>query len=461
MVVGDLATAVDVVVLGAGPGGYVAAIRLAQLGKAVALIDPGPPGGVCLNRGCIPSKALLAAAEHVWQAKHLSPMGIHAEKVTVDLSRMQAWKEEIVARLTGGVRQLLERNGVEWVVGKGWFLNENEVRVEGEYGAKRYRFEQAVIAVGGRPASLPGLPFDGERVLTPAGVFALNELPAGVSVIGADGMAVEAATFFARLGVPVRLLVPAGESLLAGFEPSVGRQVAAQLRRLGATVETGVADPVAATAEAAKVVVSVGQIANTDGLHLEEVGVSPGANGFLAVNDRLQTGNPAIYAVGDVTEGHPSLASVAMKQGKVAAEVIAGRAAQYAPQAVPRVVWTDPEVASVGLTAAEAEAEGYAIVRGRFPLRASGRALTLGREQGFVLTVAEAGTEVLLGVTVVGARAAELIGKAALALEMGATLTDVAETLEPHPGLGEALLESAEAALGAAVHIVGGGGAGA
>jgi len=228
MVVGDLATSVDVVVLGAGPGGYVSAIRLAQLGKAVALIDPGPPGGVCLHRGCIPSKALLSAAERFWQATHLAQMGIRAEKVTADLSRMQAWKDEIVTRLTDGVRRLLKQNGVEFVTGKGWFLNENEVRVEGEYGAKRYNFEQAVIAVGGRPAPLPGLPFDGERVLTPADVFALETLPPDVSVIGADGAAVEAATFFARLGVPVRLLIPAGESLLPGFEPSAGRQVAAR-----------------------------------------------------------------------------------------------------------------------------------------------------------------------------------------------------------------------------------------
>ncbi|MFQ5613677.1 MAG: dihydrolipoyl dehydrogenase [Anaerolineae bacterium] len=453
MVVGDLATAVDVAVLGAGPGGYVAAIRAAQLGKQVAIIEPGPLGGTCLNLGCIPSKALLAAADRAWGASTLETMGVTTGQVAVDLARMQSWKAGLVERLVKGVGQLLKGNGVEVVKGRGWFLSENEVRVEGEYGAQRYAFERCVVAVGAGPAPLPGLEFDGERVLTPAQALHLVDPPPDLAVIGADYIAAEVATFFAKVGVPVRLLVPAGRRLLDGFDPAAGREVGARLKKLGVTVETKASDPARAVEGAARVVVSNGLTPRTAGLKLDAVGVETDAQGYIRVNDRLQTSNPAVYAVGDVTGG-PPLAAVALKQGKVAAEAIAGRPVQYAPQAIPRVAWTDPEVAAVGLTAAEAEAAGYAVASGRFPLAANGRALTLDSGVGFVLTVAERDSGVLLGATVVGARAAELIGEAALALEMGATLTDLAETLHPHPGLGEALQESAEAALGAAVHIL-------
>ncbi|MFQ5578351.1 MAG: dihydrolipoyl dehydrogenase family protein, partial [Anaerolineae bacterium] len=461
MVVGDLATSVDVVVLGAGPGGYVAALRAAQLGQQVALIDPGPPGGTCLNRGCIPSKALLTAAGRAWQTRTLADMGIHTGPATVDLARMQAWKDGVVARLVNGVRRLLQQRGVEIVTGRGWFMAENEVRVQGEYGAKRYAFESCVIAVGGAAAPLPGLPFDGRRVLTPAQALRLTTPPEQVTVAGADNIAVELATFFAKIlgladrpaGPPVRLLIPAGATLLSDFDPAAGRQVQARLKRLGVVVETDAANPAAAgDGSGGVVVVSNGLRPRTGDLALELVGVKTDGRGFIRVNDRQQTSNPVIYAAGDVTGG-PRLATVAIKQAKVAAETLAGRAAQYAPQAVPKVVWTDPEVASVGLTAVEAEAAGYAVARGRFPLGASGRALTLAHPQGVALTVADAERGVLLGTTVIGVRAAELIGEAALALEMGATLTDLAETLHPHPGLGEALQESTAAALGSAVHL--------
>lgn len=453
MVAGDLPTGVDLVVLGAGPGGYVAAVRAAQLGQQVAIVDPGPLGGVCLNQGCIPAKALLAAADRAWQTANLEAMGITAVELKVDLAQMQAWKESVVQRLVQGVEKLLAGNRVEVVNGRGWFEAEREVRVEGKYGSSRYTFERCLIAVGAEPAPLPGLPFDGSRVLTPGQALRLAELPDSLAVVGCDYIAAELATVYAKLGVPVRLLVPDGERLLPAFEPAAGRQVQARLKKLGVAVETGVADPAAAVAGAPTVAVSAGLRPRTADLHLAVAGVETDAQGFIPVNDRLQTNNPAVYAVGDVTGGLP-LASVAIKQAKVAAEAIAGRPAQYAPQAIPRVAWTDPEVAAVGLTAAEAEAAGYAVVSGRFPLGASGRALTLDSATGFVLTVAERESGVLLGVTVVGPRAATLIGEAALALEMGATLTDLAETLHPHPGLGEALQESAEAALGAAVHIL-------
>jgi len=452
MVVGDLATSAEVVILGAGPGGYVAAIRAAQLGKEVILVDPGPPGGTCLIHGCVPSKALLTAANHVWQTSNLGDMGIEAGKVKLDLNRMQSWKLGIVDRLVKGVNQLLSGLNVEMIVGAGFFIGEQEIRVEAEYGTKRFSFEQAIIAVGAAPAVLAGLPFDDSRVLTPGQALSLTRLPEKLAVIGSDYIAAEIATLYAKLGVPVRLLIPIGQHLLAEFDPAAGRQVQARLKKLGVEIETRIDDPVQAVADESCVIVSVGLAPRTGDLQLSQAGVDTDERGYIRVNDRMQTGNPGVYAVGDVTGG-PPLAHVAFKQGKVAAEHIAGRPAQYAPQAVPRVARTDPQVAAVGLTETEAKAAGYTVITGRFPLAANARALSLNASQGFVQTVAEQDNQVLLGVTIVGPDAETLIGEAALAMEMGATLTDLAETLHPHPSLSETLQEAAEAALGLAIHI--------
>jgi dihydrolipoamide dehydrogenase len=441
-----------VVVLGAGPGGYVSAIRAAQLGKAVVLVDPGPLGGTCLHEGCIPAKALLTAAGQAWQISELADMGINATQKEVDLNRMQAWKTAQVERLVKGIKQLLDHHKVEFISGSGWFLGRDELRIEAEYGTKRYYFEQCIIAVGAGAAPLPNFPFDGERVLTPGQALSLTELPDRIGIVGNDYIAAELATLFAKLGAAVQLMIPTGQQLLPEFEPAAGRQVASRLKKLGVKMETKVTDLGSAIETLAKVVISIGLIPRTQNLHLAEAGVKTDEDGFIPVNDCLQTSNPAIYAVGDVTGG-PALANVAFKQGKVAAEHIAGQPSQYAPQAIPRVAWTDPQVAAGGLMAAEAEAAGYEIVSGRFPMAANGRALTLNTNQGFVQVVAERESQVLLGATIVGPGAETLIGEAALALEMGATLTDLAETLHPHPGLAETLQEAAEAALGRAVNI--------
>lgn len=448
MVVGDVATAAEVVVLGAGPGGYVAALRAAQLGKEVVVVDARPPGGACLHEGCIPAKTLLTAAQHYAQAGQLAEWGIDIDPPQLNLPQMQRHKQAVVARLANGIRQLFKQRGVKWVSGQGWFLDGETVLVEAEYGAQRFIFERAIIATGASAAPLPGHPFDGERILTPAQALRLTALPAQLTIAGSDAIAAELATLFARLGSRVSLHLPEGETLLPEFDAAAGRLLAARLKKLGVSLRKGLAD----LPDDGPLVVSLGVRPNSAGLHLERVGVTPNAAGFIPVNDRQQTANPAIFAVGDVTGG-PPLAHIAMKQGKVAAEVIAGLPARFEPQAVPHVAWTEPQVAAVGLTAAQAQGLGYQVVSGRFPLAASGRALSLGQSEGFALTVAEAGSEVLLGVTLVGPQAETLIGEAALALEMGATLTDLAETLHPHPGLGETLQEAAEAALGMAVHI--------
>lgn len=452
MVVGDITTTADVVILGAGPGGYVAAIRAAQLGKEVVLVDPGRAGGTCLHQGCIPAKALLTAADQAWQLSDLSTMGITTGEARIDLTKMQNWKSNVIARLVRGVEQLLAHHEVDFISGIGWFLGENEVRIEAEYGTKRFLFEHCVIAVGADSAPLPDLAFDGKQILTPSQALSLTELPERIGVVGSDYIAVELATFFAKLNVAVQLLIPTGHQLLAEFDPSAGRQVEARLKKLGVKTEAKVKQVASAIGDLPKVVASVGFVPRTEKLHLKEAGVQVDEQGFIRVNDCMQTSNPRIYAVGDVTGG-PFLANIAMKQGKVAAEHLTGRPAQYAPQAVPRVAWVDPQVAMVGLTMAEAEAAGYRAITSRFPLAANGRALTLQANQGYAQVVAEQDSEILLGVTIVGPEAETLISEASLALEMGATLTDLAETLHPHPSLGETLQEAAEAALGIAIHI--------
>ena len=451
MVVGDVTTAVDVLVLGAGPGGYVAAIRAAQLGHHVTLVDQGPPGGTCLLRGCIPLKALLSATERYAQgrAEDLAAMGIHAESVSFDWPSMQAWKQGVVDRLAEGVRRLVSGNHIDFVHGIGWFINNREVRVEGEYGSHRFKFEHCILAVGADPAAIPGFAYDGNRILTPEQALAWPELPAALGIFGNDYIALELATLFARLGVNVKLYSP-GEQLLAGVDAAASRLVQAGLRKLGVQVTTKAAID---SINDHPLVISNGVAPHTSGLHLDAAGIETSVNGGISVNSMQQSNVPSIYAVGDCT-GERALATVAIKQGKVAAEVLSGQRVQFAPLVTPLVVHTTPELATTGFSADEATNAGYNIVTGRFPLAANGRALTLGTDNGVALVVANADDGVLLGVTLVGPRAGDLIGQAALAIEMGATLTDLSEILYAHPGLSEALQEGAENALGRAIHIL-------
>jgi len=451
MVVGDVTTAVDVLVLGAGPGGYVAAIRAAQLGRHVTLIDHGLPGGTCLHQGCIPLKALLSASERYQQTRseELTSMGIHIESVSFDWSSMQSWKQGVVDRLAEGVRRLIAGNRVEYVHGTGWFINAQEVRVEGEHGSLRFKFEHCIIATGGDAAPLSGLSFDGKQVLTPEQALMLPEIPEVLSVVGDDYIALELATLFARLGVKVKLLSP-GEQLLSGVDPSALRLVQAGLRKLGIQASTGV---VMDSITERPVVISQGICPRTSDLHLDAAGLEVSANGGIKVNSMQQSSVSHIFAIGDCTGGR-ALASIAMKQAKVAAEGLSGQRVQFAPLVVPLVVHTTPELAIVGYSAEEAAKAGYNIVTSKFPLAANGRALTLGTDNGVALLIANADDGTLLGATLVGPRAGDLIEQAILAIEMGATLTDLSEILYAHPGLSETLLEAAEGALGRAVHML-------
>ena len=451
MVVGDVTTAVDVLVLGAGPGGYVAAIRAAQLGKHVTLIDTRPPGGTCLHQGCIPLKALLSSSERYQQTRQeeLAAMGIQAEAVSFDWSSMQAWKQSIVDRLADGVRRLVAGNRIEFVHGTGWFMNTQEVRVEGEHGSHRFKFEHCILAVGAEATPVPHLPYDGKQVLTPEQALTLPTLPATLSVVGNDYIALELATLFARLGVKVKLFSPT-EQILAGVDPAALRLVQAGLRKLGVQM---VAKTTSEQMSDRPVVISQGVFPRTAGLHLDAAGIEVAPNGGIAVDTMQRSSLSHIYAVGDCTGGRP-LASIAMKQAKVAAEVLSGQRVQFAPLVTPLVVHTTPELATVGYSAEEATRAGYQVISGRFPLAANGRALTMGSDNGVALVVANADDGVLLGATLVGPRAGDLIGQVALAIEMGATLTDLDEILYAHPSLSEALQEGVENALGKEIHVL-------
>jgi dihydrolipoamide dehydrogenase len=450
MVVGDVTTAVDVLILGAGPGGYVAAIRAAQLGRKVTLVDAGDPGGTCLNAGCIPLKALLSASERYAQARgdDLAAMGITSEHVTFDWSKMQAWKQSVVQRLSEGVRRLLKNNDVEYVHGTGWFINEQEVRVEGEHGSLRFKFDACIIATGAEATPVKNLPYDSKTVLTPEQALALPQLPEALSISGDNYIALELATLFARLGVKIKLYTP-GEQLLSGTDPAALRLVQAGMRKQGIAISSNVA---ADAIQERPLVVAQRVTPRVSGLHLDAAGIQLHSTGGIQVDNQQRTSQPHIFAVGDCIGASAALASHAIKQGKVAAEVIAGQRVQFAPLVTPLVVHTTPEIAIAGYASEEAGPDDTQIISGRFPLAANGRALTLGSDNGVALLSASAdGT--LLGATLVGPRAGDLIGQLALALEMGATLTDLSEILYAHPGLGETILDASEQARGQAIHI--------
>ncbi|MCB0214416.1 MAG: NAD(P)/FAD-dependent oxidoreductase [Anaerolineae bacterium] len=431
MVVGDVATAVDVIVLGAGPAGYTAAIRAAQLGKDVVMIDPQPVGGTCLNEGCHPADHLLAAAR-----RHQ----------VIDWGTIQRKKTEGIDAHRHQIERRLEHHGVAVAQGKGWFINATTMRVEGQYGALKFIFDEAVIATGGKPAALNALPFDGEQILTPAQALALEHLPSSIAIIGADYIAAELATLFITLAVPTQLLIPAGHRLLAEFDPVAGQRIETQLEQQGVEIKRDVNILQGFAIGTDTVVVSAGIEPNTANLHLEAADVVTDKHGFIPVNDRMQTSQPAIYAAGDVTGG-PPLAALAIKQGRLAAEAIAGRPVQYAPQAIPLVVRTDPQIAAVGLTAAQAETLGYEVIATQMPINSGSYPALLDASDGLALIVAEKESGLLLGLTLVCPHAKELISEAALAIELGASLIDLAETIHPYPSLSQVIQHVAEMAL--------------
>ncbi|MFB6073602.1 MAG: dihydrolipoyl dehydrogenase [Haloarculaceae archaeon] len=469
MVVGDVTTGTELLVVGGGPGGYVAAIRAGQLGVDVTLVERDTVGGTCLNHGCIPSKALLSAGDVAHRAATAEGMGVYADPA-VDLAGTVEWKDRVVTRLTRGVASLCEAAGVELIEGEATFTGEGEARIahggEGQ-GSETVAFEQAIVATGSRPATVPGFEFDGQHVLSSKDALALESLPESLIVVGAGYIGMELSTAFQKLGADVTV-VELLEAPLPGYEDDVAdlvREQAADLgvdfyfgeaasewtaREDGVTVHTEDEDGEVTTFEGEAVLVAVGREPVTEGVGLDALGVETDEDGFVETDERAETTAEGVYAVGDVT-GEPMLAHAAMAEGEVAAEVIAGEPAALDQVAVPAAVFTDPEVATVGLTEAEAREAGYDPVVGEMPMRASGRALTLDETEGFVRVVTSA-DEFLLGAQIVGPEASELLAECGLALEMGARLEDVAATIHTHPTLSEAVQEAARAARGEAIH---------
>jgi dihydrolipoamide dehydrogenase len=462
---------VDAVVIGAGPGGYVAGIRLGQLKKKALVVEKEKPGGVCLNVGCIPSKALINASKLYDKLRHGSDIGILAENLRVDMPRMQTWKEEVVGKLTGGVRTLLKANGCDYRTGVARFTGRNTLEIEGQ-GAdagKKILVETSavIIATGSRPVEIPGFAFDGKRVVDSTGALAFREVPARLVVIGAGYIGMEIGTLYAKLGSKVAM-VEALPNILPGTDPELAQVVARRLKKLGIETLTGAkakswserGDRATVTVETAggevqldadKVLVAVGRRPNSEGLGLEAVGVKI-ERGFIPVDRRMQTNVPGIYAIGDVA-GQPMLAHKASKEAEVAAEVIAGHRAEMDVRAIPAVIFTDPEVASVGLTADEAEKKGRKVRIGKFPFAALGRAIANNDTDGFVKIIVDADSTEVLGLHVVGNGAGDVIAEAALAIEMGALAADMGLTVHAHPTLPEAIMEAAKASQGEAIHI--------
>jgi dihydrolipoamide dehydrogenase len=465
----------DAIVIGSGPGGYVAGIRLGQLGKKTLVVERDFAGGVCLNVGCIPSKALITASKHYERARHNETMGIVATEVRLDMARLQAWKGEVVAKLTGGVKQLLKAAGSELVVGEARLVGPGRVEIRGPKEPLTVEADNVVVATGSRVIEIPGFKIDGQRILDSTGGLALTEVPPRLLVIGGGYIGLELGMMYCKLGAKVTV-VEATPQLLPGTDPELVQVVARKMKKLG--IEThleakalgweekdGAAVVRVDTKEGArsfaadKVLLTVGRKPNSDGLGLEALGVRL-ERGFIAVDKQQRTNVAGVYAIGDVAGG-PMLAHKASREAEVVAEVIAGHKAEMDAVAIPAVIFTDPEIAYVGLQQPEAERQGRKIKVGKFPFGALGRALAMAETDGFVKVISDAATDELLGVGVVGPEASDLISEGALALEMGAFLPDLALTVHPHPTLGEAFMEAAKAGLGESPHLVGGGRRGA
>ena len=460
----------EAVVIGAGPGGYVAGIRLAQLGKKALVIEKASPGGVCLNVGCIPSKALINAAKLYEKATHGAELGVLVENPRVDMARMQKWKDGVVGKLTGGIRNLLKANGCDYRQGTATLLSAKSILVTGATPADEVVIEadNIVIATGARPVQIPSLPFDGNRVVDSTGALAFTEVPPRLVVVGGGYIGMEIGTLYAKLGSQVTF-VEALPTILPGSDPECVQIVSRKAKKLGIEVLTsakaqGLVEKgdhailnvdVGGTLRelpADKILVAVGRRPNTEGIGLEIAGVKV-VGGFITVDKQMRTSAPSIFAIGDVA-GQPMLAHKASKEAEVAAEVIAGHPAEMDVQVIPAVVFTDPEIASAGLTADEAEKRGLKVKVGKFPLAALGRAIANHDTDGFAKAVVDAESGLLLGLHVVGTSAGDLISEAALAIEMGATAGDLGMTVHPHPTLSEALMEAAKAAQGEAIHIL-------
>ena len=460
-----------IAVVGGGPGGYAAAFLAADLGMKVTLIDPeANPGGVCLYRGCIPSKALLHVAKLIDETRHARNWGIEYGDPKIDLAGLRSWKEGVVKKLTGGLGVLSKQRKVEYIRGRAAFENSNTLRVSKEGGGDQsLTFDRVILATGSRPAIIPSLKLDSPRVMDSTSALDLSEVPGTLLVIGGGYIGLELGTVYAALGSKVSVV-----EMLPGLLPGADRDLVLPLHKRVERISDSILlnTTVAAMKEESngvrvifdgpevterekvfeKVLVSVGRKPNSEIAGLEKTQVQVGPRGFIQVSKQLQTNDPAIYAIGDVV-GEPMLAHKASHQGRTAVEAIAGHKVAFEPAAIPAVVFTDPEIAWCGLTETQAQKENRDIKVAKFPWAASGRAMTLDRTEGMTKLILDPQTERVLGVGIVGAGAGELIAEGVLAVEMAAVAKDLALTIHPHPTLSETIMESAEVFFGTSTDI--------
>ncbi len=465
------AASLNIAVLGGGPGGYAAAFLAADLGMKVTLIDQEVnPGGVCLYRGCIPSKALLHVAKLIEESRHAKNWGVEFAEPKIDIDRLRSFKDNVIKKLTGGLGQLSKQRKIQYVQGRGVFENSNTLRVSKAGGGEEsLSFDRIVIATGSRPAVIPTLKLDTPRMMDSTGGLNLSDVPGTLLVIGGGYIGLELGTVYAALGTKVSVV-----EMLPGLLPGADRDLVLPLHKRMEKIFHSIMlnTTVAAVKEEAtgirvtfdgpdvkerekvfdKVLVSVGRKPNSENLGLEKTDIKVGPRGFIQVNKQLQTDDPSIYAIGDVV-GEPMLAHKASHEGRTAVEAIAGHKVAFEPNAIPAVVFTDPEIAWCGLTETQAKNENREVKVAKFPWGASGRAMTLDRTEGSTKLIIDPQTERILGVGIVGSGAGELIAEGVLAIEMGALAQDIALTIHPHPTLSETVMESAEVFFGTSTHV--------
>jgi dihydrolipoamide dehydrogenase len=461
----------ELVVIGGGPGGYPAAFYAADLGLDVTLIDlEETPGGVCLYRGCIPSKALLHAAAVLNEAREAGSFGVTFGEPQIDVDKLRSWKAGVVGKLTGGLGQLSKARKINFIQGRATFLDGNTLRVAlADGGEETIAFKTAILATGSSPAHIPFAP-ESPRVMDSTGALELPDVPEKLLVIGGGYIGLELGQAYASFGASVSV-VEMLPRLLAGADSDLVRPLHARLKKQFERImlktkvleieDTGSAVSVTVEGPDGKresltydrVLISVGRKPNTRDLGLEHTGVEVGDDGFIVTDNQRRTAEPSVFAIGDIA-GQPMLAHKATYEGKVAVEAIAGKKTIYAPQAIPAVVFTDPEIAWTGVTESEASEQGLNVKVSTFPWGASGRATTLGRSDGVSKIIAEVDTGRVLGVGIAGPGAGELIAEGTLAIEMGAVAEDLALTIHAHPTLSETVMEAAEDVLGHATHFV-------
>ncbi|WP_414840065.1 dihydrolipoyl dehydrogenase [Carnobacterium sp. TMP28] len=468
MVVGDFAIELDTVVIGSGPGGYVAAIRAAQMGQKVAIVERENIGGVCLNVGCIPSKALISAGHHYQDAMHSETFGITAENVVLDFAKTQEWKNnKVVSTLTKGVESLLKKNKIEILRGEAYFNDEHTMRVMGEKTGQTYSFNNAIVATGSRPIEIKGFKF-GKRVIDSTGGLALLEVPKKLIVVGGGYIGSELAGAYANLGAEVTIL-EGTDSIMPTFEKDMIKYVTTNFAKKGVTIETSAMAKEAIQTEngvtvkyevngteksidADYVMVTVGRRPNTDELGLEGAGVEMTDRGLVKVDEQGRTSVKNIFAIGDIVPG-AALAHKASYEAKIAAEAISGKKVAVDYKAMPAVAFTDPELAVVGLTLAEAKEKGMDVKASKFPLAGNGRALSLNATEGFVRLVTNKEDGLIVGAQIAGIGASDVIAEIGLAIEAGMVAEDIALTIHAHPSLAETVMDASELALGLPIHM--------